>query len=205
MRLLPGCWGISLLLLCAAAAAAESAKPYTPGWKYRTYHVRTDVAADGTTTTHYELAYTALAESALQSLNDQNITYHEHDGRLEDVVAYTLKQDGKRLEVPETNVQLTSHNGVNGAPPAFSDFMTRHLVYPNVEVGDTVYLSYTLRDVKPSFKNYYSLLTHFSDTSIYDDAEVHRGSAWHRAQRFVSEPQSDFSTGLLRRRATLRT
>src|SRR6185312_14674539 len=60
----------------------------------------------------------------------------------------------------------------NGAPPAFSDFMTRHLVYPNVEVGDTVYLSYTLRDVKPSFKNYYSLLTHFSDTAIYDDAEI---------------------------------
>jgi transglutaminase-like putative cysteine protease len=168
---------MSLLLLCAAAAAAASAesppsKPYAPGWKYRTYHVRTDVQRDGTTTTHYELAYTALAESALQSLNEQSITYHEHDGRLEDVVAYTLKPDGTHIDVPETNVQVTSRNGVNGAAPAFSDFMTRHLVYPNVEVGDTVYLSYTLRDVKPSFRNYYSLLTHLSDTSIYDDAQI---------------------------------
>jgi len=173
MRLPSVCRGIALLLLCTAAAAVEpAAKPYTPGWKYRTYHTRIDVARDGTTTTHYELAYTALAESALHSLNEQDISYHEHDGRLEDVVAYTLKPDGTRLDVPETNVQLTSHNGVNGAPPAFSDFMSRHLVYPNVEVGDTVYLSYTLRDVKPSFKNYYSLLTHFSDTAIYDDAQV---------------------------------
>ena len=168
---LPSCWGLLLLIGTTAVTYAEE-KPYTPGWKYRTYHVHTDVARDGTTTTHYELAYTVLAESALQSLGEQTISYHEHDGKLEDVVAYTLKSDGTRIDVPETNVQVTSHNGVNGAPPAFSDFMSQHLIYPNVEVGDTVLLSYTLRDVKPSFHGYFSLLTHFTDTAIYDDAEI---------------------------------
>lgn len=168
---------ICALTLClianAAAAQAQAAKKaHAPSWKYHAYHVHIDVARDGSSTAKYEFAYTVLAEAALQSLNEQDISYHEHDGALEDVVAYTLKKDGTRLDVPESNIQLTSRNGINGTPPAFSDFMSRHLVYPSVEVGDTVVLAYTLKNLKPTFKNYYALLMHFSDAYAYDDAEL---------------------------------
>jgi transglutaminase-like putative cysteine protease len=145
-------------------------KPYDPGWKYHVYHTTVDVAPDGGTTTTYEMIYTVTAESAIRQIGQQSISYHEHDGSLENVVAYTLKKDGSHVDVPASNVQVTSNNGINGTPPAFSDFMTRQLIYSNVEVGDSVVLSYTLKNVRPTFKNYYSLLHWYSDSYVYDDA-----------------------------------
>ena len=160
-------------LFCAGficSGVAQELKPYSPAWKYHVHHVDVDVAPDGGTTTKYETVYTILAESAIDSLRQQSISYHEHDGTLENVVAYTLKKDGTRIDIPATNVQVTSNNGVDGAPPAFSDFMSREIVYENVEVGDSIVLSYTLKNEKPTFPGYYSLLTWFNDTSVYDDA-----------------------------------
>ena len=154
----------------AGVTFAQALKPYSPAWKYHVYHVDVDVAADGGTTTTYETVYTILSESAVNHLREQSISYHEHDGTLENVVAYTLKKDGRHIDVPATNVQVTANNGIDGAPPAFSDFMSRQIVYENVEVGDSIVLSYTLKNVKPTFPGYYSLLTSFHDTYIYDDA-----------------------------------
>jgi len=163
---------LALLALAGVACAgtAQELKPYSPAWKYHVLHVDVDVAADGGTTTHYETVWTILNESAIDELRQQSISYHEHDGTLEDVVAYTLKRDGTRIDIPATNVQVTSNNGINGAPPAFSDFMSRNIVYENVEVGDSIVLSYTLKNEKPTFPGYYSLLTWFDDTTAYDDA-----------------------------------
>ncbi len=158
------------IALVASAGAAE--KPYKPSWKYRTHNVSIDVQADGTTTTRREYAFVVLDESAREYIADQDISYHENNGVLEDVVAYTLKADGTKVPLPETNVQVTSHGGVNGAPPAFSDFKNRKLIFPNVEVGDTVVLAYTLRDEKPSFGGYFSLLTTFARGTAYDDAQL---------------------------------
>jgi transglutaminase-like putative cysteine protease len=151
-------------------SAHAQTKPFVPSWKYHAYHISVDVAPDGGTTTNYETVFTILDESAIDRMREQSITYHEHDGTLENVVAYTLKKDGTHVEVPPTNVQVTSNNGVNGAPPAFSDFMSRRIIYQNVEVGDSIVLSYTLKNVRPTFKGYYSLLTWYSDLYVYDDA-----------------------------------
>jgi len=163
--------GICISLFGAATALADET-PYSPAMKVRTHRVTIDVQADGTTTTRHEYAYTALAESAVDSVATEDISYHEANGTLENVVAYTLKADGKRVPVPETNIQVTSHNGVNGAPPAFSDMMDRHLIFANVEVGDSAVLDYTIRDEKPTFKGYFSLLTWYSEATAYDDAEL---------------------------------
>lgn len=164
---------LGLLLTCAGSRAVLAVdKPYLPAMKVHTQHVTVDVQADGTTTTRYEYAYTALAESAIQSVAQDDISYHEANGTLEDVVAYTLKADGRKLPVPESNVQVTSHNGVNGAPPAFSDMKDRHLVFPDVKVGDTAVLAYTIRDERPTFKGYFSMLTWYSEAMAYDDAQL---------------------------------
>jgi len=164
-----------MLWLCVAAANAQAEaenRPYSPGWKYRTHNERIEVHKDGSNVRHYEYAYTALAESALDSLNEETISYHEGSETLEDVVAYTEKKDGSRVAVPDTNVQVTSHAGINGAAPAFSDYKDRHIVFPDVEVGDTVVLAYTINEHKPTFKNHFSLLTYYSDADVYDGAEL---------------------------------
>ncbi len=142
-----------------ASGAAVAADAPAPTWKLEKREARIDIQADGSTTAHYDLAYTVLAESAIERLNEQVISYHERSAKLSEVVAYTRKADGKRIDVPATNIQVTSHSGVDGLPPAFSDSMDRRLIYPNVAVGDTVVLSYTLRDEKPTFPDRYSSTT----------------------------------------------
>ena len=67
---------------------------------------------------------------------------------------------------------MTTRNGVNGAPPAFSDLKTRRLIFPDVAVGDTAVLAYTIRDEKPTFKGYFSMLTWYSDSLPYEDAQL---------------------------------
>lgn len=162
-------------LLCVTAAAqaqAQAAKaPYDPGWKFRTHKEHIDVHADGSSTHRFEYAYTLLAEPALDMLNTRTISYHEGEDVLEDVVAYTLKSNGTRVDVPPGNVQVTSHDGLNGEAPAFSDYKNRRLVYPDVEVGDTVVLAYTLKHTKPTFLNHFSELEYYSDSYVYEDAE----------------------------------
>lgn len=158
------------VLWCAPAPAGDNA--FTPTWKQVKNHTRIDVGEDGTTTTHYETAYTVLTESAARDWNQQSISYHDNNGTLEDVVAYTLKADGSRREVPPTNVQVTSHQGIGGLPPAFSDLKDRSIVYPDVEAGDTVYLSYTLRNEKPSFPGFFSMIRTFPDQVEVLDTEL---------------------------------
>lgn len=166
-----GTIAMMLLALCFQPALAGQKAP-TPTWKWVKNHARIDVEADGTTTTHRETAYMVLTESAAREWNEQSISYHENSGTLEDVVAYTLKPDGTRHEIPPTNVQLTSHNGINGLPPAFSDIKDHKIIYPDVEPGDTIYLSYTLRNEKPSFPGYFSLIWTFPDKAEVQDAEL---------------------------------
>jgi transglutaminase-like putative cysteine protease len=165
-------WIVVTLAAATSALAETNKNPYNPGWKYHTHKEHIEVHKDGSSVRKYEYAYTALAESALESLNEQTISYHEGEETLEDVVAYTLKKDGTRVDVPDSNVQVTSHNGVNGAAPAFSDYKDRRIVFSDVEVGDSVVLAYTIREHKPTFKNHFSLLTYYSDADIYDDAEL---------------------------------
>lgn len=146
--------------------------PYSPGWKFHQHSVHIDVQADGSSTVRREYVYTVLARSQLKSMSEQTISYHEGDGTLEDIVAYTLKADGTHVPVPETNIQVTSHNGINGALPAFSDYKDRNIIFPNVEVGDSLVFSYTIRNQKPTFAHHYSLLTYFSRDDLYDHAEL---------------------------------
>jgi hypothetical protein len=164
------CATLLVMLGLGATATARAAEARAPTWKVEKREVRFDVQADGSTTTHYDLAHTVLAESAIDNLSEQVISYHERSGKLSEVVAYTRKPDGKHIEVPATNVQVTSHSEVDGLPPAFSDGIDRRLIYPNVAVGDTVVLSYTLRDEKPTFARRFSLMWNFDDEVPTDSA-----------------------------------
>ena len=159
-------FGLGATLMCNAAEMPA------PTWKIEKREVHITIETDGSTTAHYDLAYTVLAESAIDELDEQRISYHERSGKLSELVAYTRKADGKRIAVPATNMQVTSHSGVDGLPPAFSDNVDRRLIYPNVALGDTVVLSYTLRDNKPTFAQRYSLMWHFDDEVPTDSAAL---------------------------------
>jgi transglutaminase-like putative cysteine protease len=165
--------GAAVLLVCSLASCRiGTAAPRGIDWKYQKHHELIEVHRDGSAVRHYDYVYSVLAESALDSLNERTISYHEGSETLTDVVAYTLKANGRRIDVPDSNVQLTSHAGINGAAPAFSDYRDQRIVFPEVEVGDNIVLSYTIEEHKPTFKNYYSLLTYYSEYEANDDAKL---------------------------------
>ena len=165
---------VALVVTVALGASCPllAAAPPAPTLKIAKRDVHYEIQSDGSTITHYDLAYTVLAEAALARLSEQAISYHEGSGKLSEVVAYTRKADGQRIDLPATNIQVTSHSGVDGLPPAFSDLIDRRLIYPTLAVGDTVVLSYTLHDAKPTFPKRYSLMFYFDDDVPTDSASL---------------------------------
>ncbi|MEQ8662664.1 MAG: DUF3857 and transglutaminase domain-containing protein, partial [Gammaproteobacteria bacterium] len=154
------------------AAGAGAAATTPPDWEI--VHELEHIALDehGNTTTRREFTYRALTERGVAVVDEQRIRYHAGHGHLEDVQAHTLKADGARIEVPPTNVQVTSYDGIEGLPPAFSDYRVRRLVYPDVAVGDSVVLAYTLRAEPATFAGRHSTVHRFRDDVPTHTAEL---------------------------------
>src|SRR5579862_24464 len=91
---------------------------------------------------------------------------------MEVLSAYTLKKDGRKIDVPKTNFQDQTNVGKGDAAPMFSDIRTKTVAYPDVAVGDTVVLSYKLTQKEATFPGNFSMSQPFSPFYVYDDAKV---------------------------------
>jgi len=91
---------------------------------------------------------------------------------MEVLSAYTLKKDGRKIDVPKTNFQDQTNVGKGDAAPMFSDIRTKTVAYPDVAVGDTVVLSYKLTQKEATFPGNFSMLQTFSKFQVYDEVQV---------------------------------
>ena len=172
---------IVLLTLIAATAAlftspharAEDAKKEFAGYtKYVWYHAHYDVNADGTHVETTSWALKVLGEQGVARAQEASVSVSDRLEKLEILSAYTLKKDGRKIDVPSTNYQDETNTGKGTVAPMFSDIRTRTVAYPDVEVGDTVVLSYKLTQVEATFPGNFSTLESFSKFQVYDDAQV---------------------------------
>ncbi len=167
---------LSVLTLAAAALAAGAApsgsQPFVGFTKYVRYHVRYEVSADGTHTETYDWALQVLSEPGLRIANQASVSYSDQLQSAEILSAYTLKQNGRRIDVPAANFQEESNKGKGDASPMFSDLRTKTVAFPEVEVGDTVALSYKLTQREAMFPGNFSMTESFSKFQVYDDATV---------------------------------
>ncbi len=159
-------------VLISTSAQAESGKvvPYAGNYKYERYHGNYDVNADGTHTETHDIIIGILTEEGVKSSNQANISYSES---LEEAVllsAYTLKKDGRRIDVPPANIK--EREAYAGGGPMYSDIKTKVIIFPDVAAGDKVGYSYKIIQKQAYFPGHFSITQTYSKFIVYDDVRV---------------------------------
>ena len=160
-----------VLLNCGTVLAAADESPDLPV-RFGRYHAGYVVNANGTAVETHEWTKTVLRESALEGSKTANIGYSTSAQKAEVLAAYTLKADGRRIEVPKDNYQLEVNSGKGKDSPMFSDWTTLTVVFPDLAVGDTVGLSYRMTDTEAMFPGHFSASQLFYRNTAHDDIRV---------------------------------
>ncbi|HZC46260.1 MAG TPA: DUF3857 and transglutaminase domain-containing protein [Candidatus Acidoferrum sp.] len=178
------CWGVRsivLSLLIAAAVALHSALParasdakkdFAGYTKFAWYHSHYDVNPDGTHVETQSWGLKVLSEQGVAEAQKAPVSFSDRLETMEVVSAYTLKADGRKINVPPTNFQDETNTGKGTAAPMFSDIRTKTVAFPDVAVGDTVVLSYKLTQKEATFPGNFSMLQSFSKFEAYDDVQI---------------------------------
>jgi transglutaminase-like putative cysteine protease len=161
---------LAALAWCGQALAAG--EPLDPQIRVGRYYQSTVINEDGTAVQSVEWSRTVLKEGAVDWAKRASVGYSTSAEKADVVAAYTLKADGRRIEVPKDNYQVEVNKGRGKDSPVYSDQTTLTVVFPEVAVGDTVVLSYKLTQIEPMFPRQFSVAQTFSSQNASDDVRV---------------------------------
>ncbi len=163
---------VSLSLLLAAGATAQSETAADLATRNVTHHESHVISADGKTVSTYRFATKVLKANAVEAAKQTSLSVSKSAQKLDVLEAYTLKPNGKRLSVPKTSWQLRQDSGRGNNAPIFSDVSSTALVFPDVSEGDTLVLAYRISTREPLFPGKVSLSGTFARLYAYDDVRV---------------------------------
>lgn len=136
------------------------------------YHEHHRIELDGSTISTYRTAAKILAKTAIDDAKRATLSVSRGAQQLQVIEAYTLKPNGRRIQVPRSAWQVRKNLGKPGQPPIFSDHDSTTLVYADLDIGDTVVLAYRLKTVQPLFPGKLALANSFSRAHAYDDVKI---------------------------------
>ncbi|HED13552.1 MAG TPA: DUF3857 domain-containing protein [Gammaproteobacteria bacterium] len=171
-RNLLGIVSVLLLVTLPALVMADDSEPADLNMRYVRYHIDQTVNDDLTHVQRIEVAKKVLKERAIKRIKKTTISFSTSIQHAEVLEAYTLKQDGRRIDAPKTNFQVRINKGAKENAPVFSDRTTLTVVFPEVEVGDTVVFYYQLTQTEPMFPGQFSASSWFSRAQAYDDVYI---------------------------------
>ncbi|HEV8695292.1 MAG TPA: DUF3857 and transglutaminase domain-containing protein [Lysobacter sp.] len=163
---------IASWLACASVIAAEQDKAPELFAKTERYNVDYTVNTDGSYVESHEWAVKVVQQQAVDYLKQSSISYSTSIQKADVVAAYTLKADGRRIDVPKANFQVETNGGKGDGGPAFSDATTMTVVFPELAVDDTVVFSYKLTGSKPMFDGQFSTVESFNPSNYYGDVHI---------------------------------
>lgn len=160
-----------IVMLPFHGGAEEGKKvTFTGFFKVAKSHSDYRVNPDGTHTETHDMQIEVLTEEGIKSANYVDIRYSEGLQELSILHAYTLKKDGRRIDVPPANFQ--DRAAIEGGGPMFSDIKTKHIIFPDVAAGDRVGYSYRLVQKTALFPGHFTMSQSFSRHVVNDDARV---------------------------------
>lgn len=166
-------WLAILLWLAGPVALAEEGEGVPELYaKVERYTIDYKVNADGSYVESREWATKVVAEQALEYLKTASISYSTSIQKADVVAAYTLKADGRRIDVPKSGFQVQTNGGQGDGSPAFSDVTTMTVLFPEVAVNDTIVFSYRLTGSKPMFDGHFSIVETFDPASYMGDVRI---------------------------------
>ncbi len=136
------------------------------------FHSHIIAQEDHTFTRKADWSLQVLDQRALEKNKKTSVSYSTSIEDIEIHHAYTLKVDGTKIEAPENNYQYRSNTGSGGNVPAFSDRSSVTIIFPDVEVGDSVFFAYTITNKQAMFPGYFTSAATYSTAYAYDDVLV---------------------------------
>ena len=158
--------------LAATAAPTPESNEADPPVRYVSYHVTYTLNPDGTDVQERETAIKILKDRAVETFKQSSMSHSTSVEKLEILEAYTRKPDGRRIDAPKSNYQLDINKGREADSPAFSDYTTMSVIFPDVAVGDVLVLHTKLTRLEPIFPGHFSTVERFGTTEAYDDIRI---------------------------------
>lgn len=156
---------LALVWLVAVAAQAVQAAQ-TPPYEVVRDHVAIDIAADGSYVADREEVYRVFDENGVKLLRQRRMYYTQDYETLEIREAYTLKPDGRRIDVPPADIVK---GYVNSVGREYFDRQSIRLLFANLEAQDRIVLVTRFRQLKPWFPGQFDLRAGFSRTIAAHD------------------------------------
>ena len=135
---------------------------------YVDYLVHDDYTVERTS----EIEIKALTEAAARELKDYTLSHSTSIEELEVLEAYTIKADGTRFDVPKNNYQITVNKGNGDNQAIFSDRTRVTIVFPELEINDSIHLKSKNVETEPMFPNYFAEAGYFWSQTAYDDVKI---------------------------------
>jgi hypothetical protein len=129
----------------SAQTSQNSQAPYVAQ-----YQSRITVRTDGTATEISTQRLKIQKRSAIQAVSQQQLSFVEGMETLDTVEAFTEKANGRRVSVDTANIM--TRDAASEAPATYlRDLKLRTIIFPNVEVGDTLVMTHKRRMTKALF------------------------------------------------------
>lgn len=147
---------LMLLFACGRAAAADGGTDHAVVIERHWQHFTVD--ADGAYTLDVELVKTIASAAAVERHAEQSIGFNGSLDRVVAVEAWTTKPDGRRVAVGPQQIR-DQHEAASLDAPMFQDTRLKVVIFPGVQVGDTLTLRYTIRRHTPLFPGHFEDFT----------------------------------------------
>ena len=158
--------------MLASASVSANEKSQDIFSRFSKYSIEYIINNDGAFIENRAWSMQVLKDQALEYSKQFSFSYSTSIQKADVIEAYTLKANGKRIDVPSNSFQVTVNGGKDNNLAIFSDRTTLTVVFPEVEVGDTVAISYRLTAREPIFPNHFSATESFYKTYAYDDLKI---------------------------------
>lgn len=156
---MPFRFALVLLLLFAfgQAVASDSGTDRSVVVDRHVQHFTVD--ADGAYLLEVELVKTIASATAIELQAEQLIGFNASLDTVKSIEAWTTKADGRRIPVGPTGIREQQEAASSDAP-MFQDTRLKAVIFPDVAVGDTLTLRYTVWRHTPLFPG------HFEDFTV---------------------------------------
>ena len=165
---------VFVLLVLFALGRAVAADSGTDRSVVVDRHVqRFTVEADGSYVLQVELVKTICSATAIEQQAEQFFSFNASLDTVGAIEAWTTKADGRRMPVGPAGIREQQEAASSDAP-MFQDTRLKAIIFPDVAVGDTLTLRYTVRRHTPLFPGHFEDFTvarpvHYGDFRlIYD-------------------------------------
>ena len=160
-------FAIAIFLISSTALAEDEG--HLRFLKYQAdYHVN----ADASYTLVQEISYRLFTEVALVNSGKMPISYNSKTEEAELLEAYTLKKDGRRVDLGSAGVQIQQGQLASGYGISQAEQRTMMLTFPQLEVGDAVSYKYKLTQKTPVFAGQFYATGSYARNLAWDAIDV---------------------------------